>query len=66
MEGFDVGRMDKLDAAKELHSAFALGESGKSVMLECDGNEKTVAYDDLKIVIDEVKTAEKRIRTAYP
>ncbi len=59
VEGFDVGRMDKLDAAKELNEAFALGTSDKNVVFECDGNEKTVAFDELKIVIDETKTAEK-------
>ncbi|MBE7031558.1 MAG: hypothetical protein E7401_01180 [Ruminococcaceae bacterium] len=59
VEGFGIGGMEKLDAAKELHTAFVAGESGKSVVFECDGNEKEVAFEELKIVIDENKTAEK-------
>ncbi len=59
VEGFDIGGMEKLDAAKELHTAFVAGESGKSVVFECDGNEKEVVFEELKIVIDENKTAEK-------
>ncbi len=58
VEGFDVSRMDKLDAAKELRSAFALGVLDKNVVFECDGSEKTVALDDLKVAVDENKTAE--------
>jgi vancomycin resistance protein YoaR len=56
--GLNVGGMDTIAAESELTSEFEEVSRGRSVVVECEGNKKTVKFDDLKVVIDAQKTAE--------
>ncbi len=58
VEGLKIGGMERLDASKEIHSAFSDRISGRSLEIECCGNKKTITLDELNAKIDDNKTAD--------
>ncbi len=58
IHGMNVGGMTVDAAEAEVRNAFENIAKGRSVIVNCCGNQQTVAFDDLKVQIDSKKTAE--------
>ncbi len=58
VEGIKVGGMEAGSAREQIRTAFENITEGRNITVLCCGNEKTVAFEDLKLDVDIEQTAE--------
>ena len=62
VQGINVGGMTVEAAEKEIQNSFENIASGRSIKMNCCGNERSVTFDELKTEINSAKTAENAFK----
>ncbi|MBQ9737645.1 MAG: VanW family protein [Clostridia bacterium] len=58
-EGINIGNMSTKEAEEMISSSFQHLENNRSLLFVCEGSEKSVSFEELKLKLDSKTTAEK-------